>query len=160
MPHTTVEFSADLGSAFDNVAFAEELHPLIAAIAGARVGGCVTRMLYPDFIHDEYLYIADGSSYHAVIHVEIALLSGRTTEVKRELSQAVLALVRTHTAPAPGFEIQMSVEVRDIDRQTYANHTEPLRDAAPEDAVPEAVRGARGARDARAPQAVPGRVEA
>ncbi|HEY5837195.1 5-carboxymethyl-2-hydroxymuconate Delta-isomerase [Streptomyces sp.] len=134
MPHTTVEFSSDLGSVFDTAGFAEDLHPTIASIADASVEGCKTRFLHPGFVDTDYLHIADGSPRHAMIHVEIALLSGRTTDVKRELGQAVLALVRTHTAPAPAFRIQMSVEIRELDRETYATHVEPVRDASPQDA--------------------------
>lgn len=143
MPHTTLEFSNVLveNDHFDRSGFVEELHPLIVSIAGGRLEACKTRMLYPDFIDVDYLHIADGAPYRTMIHVEIALLAGRSPQVKAKLSQAVLDLVRKHTAAAPQIEIQMSVEIRDIDHEAYSSHTEPLRDAPPADADAAAVPG-------------------
>lgn len=124
MPHITVEYSEPLADAFDRPAFAKELHEAIVTVAGGRAGGCKTR-----FIRLDDTFIADGSAHYAMIHVEIALLSGRATEVKRELAEAALDLVRRHTAPRPGHEVQFSVDLRDLDREVYVRHEEPRAQA-------------------------------
>ena len=65
-----------------------------------------------------------------MIHVQIGVLWGRTTAVKRELTDAVLGLLREHTAPVPRFELQLSVELRDLDPAVYVRHEEPRAETA------------------------------
>jgi 5-carboxymethyl-2-hydroxymuconate isomerase len=114
MPHTTVEYSGTLADALDRPGFGKALHETLVTVAGGRADGCKTR-----FVRHDDLWIADGSDHHAMIHVEIALLSGRTPETKRALTEAVLANLREHTAPAPESAVQFSVTVRDLDRDSY-----------------------------------------
>lgn len=120
MPHITVEYSGSLAEGFERPALAKELHETTVTLAGGRAGGCKTR-----FLRLDDTFIADGSPHYAMIHVEIALLSGRTPEIKHALAGAALELVRAHTAPHPRFEVQFSVEVRDLDRETYVRHEDP-----------------------------------
>ncbi|SHN33522.1 5-carboxymethyl-2-hydroxymuconate Delta-isomerase [Actinacidiphila paucisporea] len=120
MPHTTVEYSGTLAEALDRPAFGKALHEALVTVAGGRADGCKTR-----FVRHDDLYIADGSPDRAMVHVEIALLSGRTPEVKRALTEAVLAALRENTAPTPRLEVQFSVDLRDLDRESYARHEEP-----------------------------------
>ncbi|WNI15247.1 5-carboxymethyl-2-hydroxymuconate Delta-isomerase [Actinacidiphila sp. ITFR-21] len=120
MPHTTVEYSAAVADTFERRGFAEDLHKTLTTTLGVRLTSCKTRFLRLD---EEYL--ADGSPRYALIHAEVALLSGRAPEVKRELAEAVLALLRRHAAPAPAVEVQFSVALRDLDRETYVKHDEP-----------------------------------
>jgi 5-carboxymethyl-2-hydroxymuconate isomerase len=120
MPHITVEYSGSVADAFDRPAFARELHEALVTVAGGRAAGCKTR-----FVRLDETYLADGSPGYAMIHTEVALLSGRSPRVKRELNDAVLALLRRHTAPAPAVELQFSVDFRDLDRDSYVKHDEP-----------------------------------
>jgi 5-carboxymethyl-2-hydroxymuconate isomerase len=120
MPHTTVEYSGTLAEAFDRPGFGKALHEALVTVAGGRAAGCKTR-----FVRHDELWIADGSPHHAMIHIEIGLLSGRTPEVKRTLTEAVLAAVREHTAPTPQYEVQFSVDLRDLDREAFVGHAEP-----------------------------------
>ncbi|CAG6395481.1 5-carboxymethyl-2-hydroxymuconate Delta-isomerase [Streptomyces cocklensis] len=120
MPHTTVEYSGTLVEALDRPAFGAALHEALVTVAGGRAGGCKTR-----FVRHDDLFIGDGSAHHAMIHVEIALLSGRTPEVKRALTEAVLAALREHTAPTPQYAVQFSVDLRDLDRDAYVVHENP-----------------------------------
>ena len=120
MPHSTVEYSENLTEPFDRPLFAKGLHEALVRIAGGRAEGCKTR-----FVRLTETYIADGSAAYALAHVQIGILSGRTPQVKRELAEAVLALLRECTGPVPSAEVQFSVDVRDLDRETYARHEEP-----------------------------------
>jgi 5-carboxymethyl-2-hydroxymuconate isomerase len=124
MPHTIVEYSASVADAFDRPAFGKGLHEALVRIADGRLGGCKTR-----FVRLDDTYIADGAPHCALIHAEIGVLSGRTTEVKRELNEAVLALLRQHTAPLPHLEVQFSVNLHDLERETYVRHEEPRTEA-------------------------------
>ncbi|MER5476032.1 isomerase [Streptomyces sp. NPDC002734] len=109
MPHITVDYSESLTEAFDRHGFARELHPLTADIAKTAVGNCKTR-----FRRVEETYVAEGEPGNAVVHVEITLLQGRTDEVKTELSQAVLALLRTRVAAVPDLTVHASVDIREL----------------------------------------------
>jgi 5-carboxymethyl-2-hydroxymuconate isomerase len=116
MPHITVDYSESLTEAFDRQGFARELHPLTADIAKTSVGSCKTR-----FRRVEETYVGEGAPGHAVIHVEIALLKGRTDEVRTELSNAVLALLRTRVASAPDLTVHASVDIRELG-PAYCKH--------------------------------------
>ncbi|MEU3460029.1 5-carboxymethyl-2-hydroxymuconate Delta-isomerase [Streptomyces sp. NPDC006733] len=118
MPHIAVDYSATLTDTFDRQGFAQALHPLVAKIADAQVSGCKTRFRPLDEI-----VISDGGPGEAMIHIQVALLDGRTPETKQELSSGVLALAREHTAETPGLTVHTSVEIRDLDRASYVRHT-------------------------------------
>ncbi|MET9375003.1 5-carboxymethyl-2-hydroxymuconate Delta-isomerase [Streptomyces sp. NPDC003035] len=104
MPQITVDYSAPL----DRRGFALALHPLVVETVDTRLDACKTR-----FREVEELVVADGSTDDTVVHVEIALLPGRTDEVKARLTEAVLALLPHHLKETEG--VRISAEVRDLD---------------------------------------------
>ncbi|MCZ4121709.1 5-carboxymethyl-2-hydroxymuconate Delta-isomerase [Streptomyces sp. H39-S7] len=118
MPHIAVDYSATLTDTFDRQGFAQALHPLVAKIADAQVSGCKTRFRPLDEI-----VISDGGTDEAMIHIQVALLDGRTPETKLELSTAVLALAREHTTGTPGLTVHTSVEIRDLGRASYQRYS-------------------------------------
>jgi 5-carboxymethyl-2-hydroxymuconate isomerase len=124
MPHTIVEYSAAVADAFDRPAFGKDLHDVLVRAAGAKADGCKTR-----FVRLDDTFIADGSPHYALVHAEISLLAGRTPEVKREVTEAALDLLRRHIAPLPHLEVQFSVDLRDLDRDAYVRHEEPRTQA-------------------------------
>ncbi|MBA1201450.1 5-carboxymethyl-2-hydroxymuconate Delta-isomerase [Pseudomonas capeferrum] len=58
-------------------------------------------------------------------HVRLALLSGRSPEVKQRLSNSLLAVLREAVPSKAGVHIQLSVEVQDMDRGSYAKQHLP-----------------------------------
>lgn len=54
------------------------------------------------------------------VHVRVALLSGRSTEQKKGLSDGVLTMLMDRVKAGAGMEVQFSVEVVDMDRACYA----------------------------------------
>ena len=117
MPHITVDYSDALTGAFDRQGFALALHPLVAKIATTTVEACKTR-----FRRVDEAVIADGSPGQALIHIEMALLAGRTPETKAELTAAVLDLARRHTAAPAGLAVSTSVDVSDLS-PAYVRHS-------------------------------------
>ncbi|MGW6685127.1 5-carboxymethyl-2-hydroxymuconate Delta-isomerase [Streptomyces sp. NPDC054961] len=112
MPQITVDYSARLSDAFDRRGFALALHPVTAELVETTVEHCKTR-----FRCLEEVYVGDGSPEHALIHVQVGLLAGRTEAVKAELADAVLALLRTYAstgASGPGAVVHVSVDVNDL----------------------------------------------
>lgn len=112
MPQITVDYSATMAPAFDRAAFAEALHATTVEIAAAKPEACKTQ-----FRRSEYTafgYEDPDEQHHAIVHVTIGLLAGRTDETKARLTEAVLELLRKHIADE-GFVLHASADVRDLD---------------------------------------------
>ena len=114
MPQITVEYSAELAHAFDRRGFALALHAPAADLLEGPLDDFKTRF----YVSGECV-IGGDSGNNAMIHVECALLSGRTPETKQELGRLALEAAGRHLAPVPGLTVQVTVEVRDLDRDNY-----------------------------------------
>lgn len=114
MPQITVEYSSALADSFARRAFAQALHPLAAEMVDSALTSFKTR-----FYAIEDGVIGDGAASHAMVHVDFRLLSGRPPELKQKLGRMVLELARAHLTPVAGLDIQVTVEVRDLDRPHY-----------------------------------------
>ncbi|MEU8709036.1 isomerase [Streptomyces sp. NPDC048565] len=110
MPQITVDYSAELDDSFDRRGFALALHPVIAETVSTKVAACKTR-----FHRADAFVAGDAETGDAVVNVSIALLPGRTPEIKAQLTEAVLALLAGHLKPADGLTVHASAEVRDLD---------------------------------------------
>ncbi|SBT92861.1 5-carboxymethyl-2-hydroxymuconate isomerase [Streptomyces sp. DI166] len=116
MPQITVDYSEDLAESFDRPAFARDLHTAVVEIAAAKQPACKTR-----FRRTETTVVGQEPEGHALIHVHIALLAGRTDETKSRLTEAVLDLLRKHITPPDGRRLHASAEIRDLD-PSYAKY--------------------------------------
>jgi 5-carboxymethyl-2-hydroxymuconate isomerase len=54
------------------------------------------------------------------VHVKLALLSGRSPQIKQQLSESLLTAVKDLCEWPAGVEVQLCVEILDIDRESYA----------------------------------------
>jgi 5-carboxymethyl-2-hydroxymuconate isomerase len=123
MPHILVDYDEALQESFDRRGFACELHKLAAeTVDGITVESCKTR-----FRRVDEAVIGHDEPGHALIHVEFAILPGRSNQAKSALSQAVLDLVRRHTASAGAVAVHASVDVCDLGA-AYAKHVAPPED--------------------------------
>ncbi len=113
MPQITVEYSAELGDAFDRRGFALALHRTVSPLVSSDVAAFKTR-----FRRIEESVIGDGSPA-AMVHVRVGLLSGRPVELKQEVGRAVIELAGEHLKPVEGLPTQMTLEVYDMDREQY-----------------------------------------
>ncbi|WP_390898462.1 5-carboxymethyl-2-hydroxymuconate Delta-isomerase [Streptomyces angustmyceticus] len=119
MPHITVDYDAPLDGFFDRRRFAFELHALAAeTVEGITVESCKTR-----FRRVDEAVVAGGEPGQALVHVDFAILPGRTAETKAALSQAVLDLVCSHTAAVPDTVVHASVDVSDLSG-AYRKHVQ------------------------------------
>ncbi|MFE3454103.1 5-carboxymethyl-2-hydroxymuconate Delta-isomerase [Nonomuraea sp. NPDC059194] len=117
MPQITVEYSAALSEGFDRRAFALALHATAAPIIDSELDSFKTRCRRID-----EGVIGDGADAQAMLHVEIAVLSGRDQDVKGRLADAALELAVRHLTPPTGLTVQATAEIRDLDRATYRKH--------------------------------------
>lgn len=114
MPHITVEYSQMLADCFDRRAFALALHPRASEIVGSDVSSFKTR-----FYALDDTVVGNGDTSHAMVHVDFRLLAGRPTDLKQYLGREVLTMARDYIHPQPGLDVQVTVEVRDLDRPNY-----------------------------------------
>jgi len=59
----------------------------------------------------------------AFVHVKLSILSGRTDQVKRGLSDGLLAVLQQAYADERALHVQLCVEVQEIDKGSYAKVT-------------------------------------
>ncbi|GAA5051022.1 5-carboxymethyl-2-hydroxymuconate Delta-isomerase [Streptomyces similanensis] len=110
MPQITVDYSAELADGFDRPGFARALHEATVEIAGARQPACKTL-----FRPAEDTVVGPDGDGHAIVHVRVGLLAGRTEEAKATLAEAALELLRRHLKPREGVTLHASAEVEDLD---------------------------------------------
>ncbi|WP_217237116.1 5-carboxymethyl-2-hydroxymuconate Delta-isomerase [Streptomyces sp. AC555_RSS877] len=108
MPQITVDYSAVMAPAFDRAGFAKALHSATVEIAAAKPEACKTQ-----FRRSEYTLVGFDEG-HAIVHVTIGLLAGRTEETKARLTEAVVALLHKHVTDE-GFALHATAEVRDLE---------------------------------------------
>lgn len=108
MPQITVDYSGPLDDRLDRRGLATAVHRACVDTVAARTAACKTR-----FRRAEETVVGDGAQEAEVVHVEIALLAGRTEEAKGALVDAVLALLPEHIKAAEG--VHLSVETRDLE---------------------------------------------
>jgi 5-carboxymethyl-2-hydroxymuconate isomerase len=114
MPHLVVEYSANL----PHYPEAETLtalnatlctHPEVLDEADVK-----TRFVVADSFE-----IGTAPAQRAFVHAQLRLMSGRTPEAKKELSERIAAVLRERTPKPQGILVQLSVEVVDMDRGSY-----------------------------------------
>jgi 5-carboxymethyl-2-hydroxymuconate isomerase len=71
-------------------------------------------------IRIETFKVGTAMAERAFVHVKLALLSGRSPQIKKQLSESLLAVVQDLCEWPTGLEVQLAVEILDIDRESYS----------------------------------------
>lgn len=115
MPHLVVEYSGNL----PHYPEAETLTALNAALC-AHPEIQDEADLKTRFVVADSFEIGTAPTQRAFVHAQLRLLAGRSSEAKKELSDRIAAVLRERTPRPPGVMVQLSVEVVDMDRGSYA----------------------------------------
>tara|TARA_R110000764_G_scaffold87984_1_gene168941 strand:- start:650 stop:1012 length:363 start_codon:yes stop_codon:yes gene_type:complete len=109
MPHCILEYSQNLE---------QEVPPvdILEAIKGACVASAIFSVEDIKLRSVPYKSFITGGQEDAFIHVTLRMLSGRTCEQKKRLSHLVLESLTKFSLK----DVSFSVEVCDMDRDTYA----------------------------------------
>lgn len=116
MPHVTLEHTAGCGAEVDFAALLPRLNRVVADAIGTAIDNCKARVL-----RLERYQVGEAAPSAEFVHVDLLVLEGRSTQARRATSDAVLALLREAFA-ADGETLQITVNVRDIERAVYAKH--------------------------------------
>ena len=84
MPNLILQYTNNVE--FDIEAFFRPLHEALVTTGAIRMKGIKSRCVKLD-----EFYIADGHPDYKLVHVDIVLREGRSTEVKEQISQIVMA---------------------------------------------------------------------
>ncbi|MFZ6720945.1 5-carboxymethyl-2-hydroxymuconate Delta-isomerase [Undibacterium sp. Ji49W] len=113
MPHLTVEYSANLPIQTRELLL--EINTALVATNHFKEIDIKSRAIR----FDTYV-IGTANAERAFLHAKLVILTGRTIEVKRELSELVLAIISKHGPRPAGLDVQLCVEIQELERETYA----------------------------------------
>lgn len=115
MPHLTVEHTSNLTSFQPDVTLTALNRILLQS------GQFSDEDIKSRAVALSHFRVGSQPSGHGFIHVTLSLLSGRSPDVKRALASQLLAELQGHVQDASAtLAVQLSVDVRDLDRDCYA----------------------------------------
>ena len=114
MPHLTLEYTSNLTKLDTERALLALNHALVASGHFEEVDIKSRAVRHDDFL------IGTTSGAHAFVHVTLALLSGRSQQTRNELSSALLRVLRMSCKGISEDRLQVSVQVEELDRPSYA----------------------------------------
>ncbi|MDZ3993471.1 5-carboxymethyl-2-hydroxymuconate Delta-isomerase [Pseudomonas sp. Teo4] len=115
MPHLNLEYSDNLRELNVDTLLLRLNHALVGSGQFADERDIKSRA--QAFAHYR---VGTGTGERAFAHVRLAILDGRSPEVKSQLSASLLDVLREAILERPGLDLQLCVEVLDIDRAPYA----------------------------------------
>lgn len=113
MPHLTLEYSDNLGTAISPAVLRGLNHALVAT-GHFDEADIKTRALAFDCVA-----IGTDDAPRAFLAATLSLLSGRSLQVRQEIAQALLTALEA-AVPANGNALQTSVQLIEIERDSYA----------------------------------------
>jgi len=114
MPHLSIEYTNNLPG-FDAGVCLAEINAALAASGHFDECDIKSRA----FPVSEFR-IGTNPLGRAFVSVELSILSGRSLEVRQELSACVLECLARRMSNRSGLHVQLSVEVLEIERASYA----------------------------------------
>ena len=120
MPQLTLEYTRNIDDSELKVGeILGELHQTLADKGGIDLGAFKSRARRLDTFR-----IGDGDGQRAFVHLEVGLFSGRSLELRQALGDHCLDVLKRHFAPALlEHKMQITVEMREIDREAYRKAT-------------------------------------
>lgn len=120
MPHLTLEYSSNVVIDADLVSLFADLHDILEQTGGVRRDNCKSRAR----MADDFL-VGSGGRRDAFVHLDIRLLDGRSVDVRQRIARQARDVLTTRFAKsATALDLQVTVEVREIDRRFYSKHPE------------------------------------
>ena len=115
MPHIIVECSNNLIEKPAASDFFSRLHAVLAAVEPFKMKDFRSRMIR----YDDYS-VATGEPTRAFVHIQLGILAGRSDEIKKSASTALLEFLMAEFAGSVAkLSCAVSVEVRDINGASY-----------------------------------------
>ena len=114
MPHLTLEHTENIRPTVEFEAVFRRLHTVLAD-AGIKLANCKSRA-----VERKNFYVGDGGGSSAFVHLDVRFMEGMADASKQEIGLGVLAVLQECFKEQPGIDdLQITVEVRDIERAAY-----------------------------------------
>jgi len=114
MPHLFVEYSNNL-TGLDEQALLEQLNAVVCAHPTVLDESDLKARIAPV----QQFRIGLHPAQRGFVHVQLRLLSGRTPEVKKELTDRIATVLRARIPQPAGMLVLLSAEIVDMDRDSY-----------------------------------------
>lgn len=115
MPHLHLEYSANLRQLEVDKVLLRLNHALVGSGQFAQELDIKSRARA-----FEHYRVGVAPVERAFACVRLSLLGGRSAEVKKQLSGSLLEVLKDAVSEVQGLELQLSVEIIDMDRDSYA----------------------------------------
>jgi 5-carboxymethyl-2-hydroxymuconate isomerase len=115
MPHLHMEYTANLPELNADVALLRFNNALVASGQFAAESDIKARA-----VKVETFKVGTALNERAFVYVNLALLSGRSPQIKKQLSESLLAVLQDLCQWPAGVEVQLAVEIVDMDRESYS----------------------------------------
>lgn len=124
MPHITLEYSGNvLESARDRIDIPRvlvQLNLVLEETGGIQIANCKSRVK----VAKEFV-VGRGGPSQGFVHLDVRILEGRSGDLKEKLGARLLETLKEHfLVAAETLDLQMTVEIRDIERSNYFKHPE------------------------------------
>ena len=119
MPHIVLEYSANLYVLPSFSKLFSEIHQVLNRVGGVKLENCKSRARAAD-----HFYIADGNPKHSFVHLVIEFVEGRSDDIKREIGNQCLQLVKQYYDAQLSDFLQITVKIDDILFDYYFKHPE------------------------------------
>lgn len=114
MPHLIVEYSQNLAAFPEAQALVELNETITASPELADEADLKSR-----FVLVDSFAIGTAPAQRAFVHAQLRMLSGRSPEAKKDLTERIAVVLRRLTPRPAGVLVQLSVELVDMDRPSY-----------------------------------------
>ena len=114
MPHLIVEYSQNLAG-FPEAQALTELNQAVTSSPEVLDEADLKSRIVPV----DSFEIGTAPANRAFVHAQLRLLSGRTPEAKKDVSERVAEVLRRLSPKPAGVMVQLSVEIVDMDRGSY-----------------------------------------
>jgi 5-carboxymethyl-2-hydroxymuconate isomerase len=114
MPHLRLEYTANVPQKVDFKALLSELQQTMSEVGNIPIANFKSRA----YRLDDYC-MADGASEKSFVHLDVQFLEGRPIELKQRIGEALMGVLKARYAPALAHGLELSVELRDIQRAAY-----------------------------------------
>lgn len=111
MPQILLEYSSNISELitedFPYKIILKEIHRILNEIGKIKLENCKSRVLS----HSHY-YIADGATAHAMLHIEISFMEGRSDALKNEMGETILHYLHNYlNVLIPEYKDQLKVQI-------------------------------------------------
>jgi len=120
MPHLILDYSVNIDCNRNLSDLFKRLHGVLANTGGINLENCKSRARVA-----ENFFIASGCESNAFVHLDIRFLEGKSPELKRAIGKEAVDILRDwfHQSKEKS-DLQITVEIREIQRDFYFKHPE------------------------------------